>query len=147
MSIGALEIGFVLVVVLSIGFQYVLIRSRAYSHFVAAWIHRLSRLSGAPRGRVARLLLPLNTWLLWLLVGALAVPGGTVNSNEDPLGSTAVDVGIGVWLTVFAVLGMLVLVVARTGRPRVLVIEPCRQMSETAAERWVMENLTENPRA
>lgn len=138
MSLGVSGVLALLCLVGMTGLLYPVVRAERHARFVAQWINVLASVTGASLGRMARLLLPLLIWISWILAGCVGV--FLAESADGVAGGEAFVprvVGLGVWLAAFLALGVLMLVVARSGRPRALVLRPCRGLSEQEAGAWV----------
>ncbi|GAA3810576.1 hypothetical protein [Cellulomonas soli] len=86
--------------------------------------------------RFARMAVTLNFMMGPMTVIALA--GVVVADPAAPVGATGPVLLVGLVAFVFvAALGVLLLIVAASGRPRLLVLRPLRDLSEDEIDRWL----------
>lgn len=123
----------------------VLVRAEKHRGFISRWAAMTNQLVSYPPLQFVRTVIPVT--LLMATVGLDALVGPLMNSLE-PLPAVRAGTG-GVSLADFAfpvtliLLGMIVvlasvtLVISRTGRPKFLVLRPCRDASRAEVERWL----------
>ena len=139
----------ILVVMLaaSVGMSVAVIRPEPYQRFWQRWYRQMRIRDPAMTAvKCVRLAIP-SMLLMWALftVCVLAVfSGATETKPAGParapgggaVGTDLVVVGLAV-LGAIVLLGVLLLVVGRTGRPKVFVLRPCRDMTEHEVEAWL----------
>lgn len=122
------------------GVRY-LLRAERHRDHVRRWGRYVSAFTGQGALQTARTLIPV-TLLLTTLMGAMAL-SLLLTAAPRPEPGYLEDVVVGalalVWTLPTAVSGVLVLVVARTGRPKGLVLPPCRGLDAAEVEAWFAE--------
>lgn len=119
------------------GVRY-LLRAERHRDHVRRWGRNVSAFTGQSALQTARTLIPV-TLLGATLMGVMALSLPLTASPLPEFGYLE-DVVVGalalVWTLPVAVSGVLVLVVARTGRPKGLVLPPCRGLDAEGVEAW-----------
>jgi hypothetical protein len=114
-----------------------LVWAERYSRYVSRWIYALSGMFSLRLHRVAQGIMSLILFLVWVLGGLTTLILVTLFMGESQGAHDIWVVVLFVWLILSMGLGVVTVVVAYTGRPRGLVIKPCRGRSAREVERWV----------
>lgn len=120
------------------GVRY-LLRAERHQDIVRRLARNLSTFTGQSALQTARTLIPV-TILLTTLMGVMALSSPLTTIPRPPEPGALEDVVVRalalVWTLPMVVSGVLVLVVARTGRPEGLVLPPCRGLDAEGVEAW-----------
>ena len=124
----------------------VLVHAEKHRGFISRWAAITNRLVSYPPLEFVRTIIPVTLLMATLGLGVLVGP--LMNSLEP---SPAVRAGTGgvsladfalpvnlLLLGLIVVLALVTLVVSRTGRPKILVLKPCRGASRAEVERWLL---------
>lgn len=127
------------------GLRY-LTRAEDHQLPIRRWVRMIATMTGQSVMVTVRTAIPVTAFLGMIFGGcvlALPIAGVAAPSEPGTREHALVTVVIVAGTLMIAMTGLIVLVVARTGRPRFLVLAPCRDMDGQAVEAW---SLTKDPR-
>lgn len=119
---------------------YVLATAERHRALVQRWARFIRTATGQSAQGIARSAIPMSL-LAVLILGAVlaATPTAAAQPSEEISGAGSDGTVVAIYVVTGAIvlMGLLVLVVTRTGRPRWLVLAPCRGMDEDETAEWL----------